>query len=28
MTEVATAFRDCNYPALIKLCGSTPAWKL
>ena len=27
MTEVATAFRDCNYPALVKLCGSTPARK-
>ena len=27
VTEVDTAFRNCNYPALIKLCGSTPAWK-
>ena len=27
VTEADTAFRAGNYPALIKLCGSTPAWK-
>jgi len=26
-TEAGTAFRAGNCPALIKLCGSTPAWK-
>jgi len=26
-TEADTAYRNGNYPALIKLCGSTSAWK-
>ena len=27
VTEVDAAFHNCDYPALIKLCGSTPDWK-
>ena len=27
VTEVDTALRNCDYPALIRLCGSTPDWE-
>ena len=26
-TEADTAFRNGDYPALIKLCGATPSWE-